>query len=167
MEEEARCHICSVGEKITDEHGQTIETKLGMCTGCHRYYCHSHTSEFDSSLCSDCVSFANTVIARSPIKSPDGVTHQGSQLLLTGESWMRSRDVIAQMTDLELEAKLVTLKKAVHEAEMILDYRRIIYNQVENEKSARLSKKLGRLRLISAVDLAHKATQARLNPPQP
>jgi len=62
------------------------------------------------------------------------------------------------MTDIELAAKLISLKKAVHEAEMILDYRRIIYNQVENEKGARLSKKLGRLRLISAVDAAHKAT---------
>jgi len=61
------------------------------------------------------------------------------------------------MTDTELEGKLVALKEAVHEAEMVLDYRRIIHGQVENEKSGRFSKKLQRLRLISAVDGVHKA----------
>jgi len=69
---------------------------------------------------------------------------------------MRNRDIIAKMTDVELEAKLTALKQAVHEAEMILDFRRIAMTQVESEKGDRYSKKLGRRRLIGAMDSVHK-----------
>lgn len=159
MTDTPRCHICNKTESHTDEHGQTTKEILGSCASCHRLFCTEHTSNFDNSLCSVCVNINNTIIDSKPLTDDDGVSHKGRQLILTGESWMRSRDVICMMTDQELEAKLSTMKQAVHEAEMILDYRRIIHNQLENEKSGRLSKKLSRLRLISAVDHVHKNSQ--------
>jgi hypothetical protein len=141
-----RCHVCS------------SNIVVGLCASCHLHFCEKHVSEFDGSLCSTCVSIANTIIQSKPLIDEDGVTHQGRQLVLTGETWMRNRDIISMMTDAELEAKLESMTKAVHEAEMVLDYRRIQRNQLENEKSSRLSRKLGRLRLISAVDHVHKAS---------
>lgn len=156
MEDTPRCHVCDLPERVVDELGKVTYTVLGVCASCHKYYCPAHESEFDKSLCSVCVSISNTIINSKPLVDEDGVSHKGRQLILTGESWMRSRDVISMMTDQELEAKLSTMKQAVHEAEMVLDYRRIIHNQLENEKSGRLSKKLSRLRLISSVDHLHK-----------
>jgi len=70
---------------------------------------------------------------------------------------MRNRDIIAKMTDVELEAKLTALKQAVHEAEMILDFRKIAKTQVESEIGDRYSRKLGRRRLIGAMDSVHKS----------
>lgn len=127
-----------------------------LCVSCQLPFCEAHESEFDRSYCSDCVSISNTIVTSKPLVDDEEVTHKGRQLVLTGEAWMRSRDVIAKMTDQELAAKLEALKEAVHEAEMVLDFRRIVYSQVENEQSSRLSRKLSRLRLISAVGEAHK-----------
>lgn len=130
---------------------------FALCRSCHKAFCDLHTSSLDSSFCSPCVDFSNTKIEVKPLVDDEGVTHKGRQLILTGETWMRNRDIIAQMTDIELEAKLIALKQAVHEAEMILDFRRIALSQVENEKGDRYSKKLGRRRLIGAMDSVHKS----------
>jgi hypothetical protein len=140
------CHVC-----------QEPLDPAKKCRSCTKYFCSKHASDFDIQFCSVCVNFSNTILAAKPLVDPDGVTHKGRQFTLTGESWMRSRDLISKMTDVELESKLVALKEAVHEAELVLDYRRIIHGQAENEKSTRFSKKLQRLRLISAVDGVHKA----------
>lgn len=156
MFETPRCHVCGATEWLVDEQGNKSKQVLGSCASCHLLFCVIHTSEFDDSLCSACVSFESVGITKRALVDEDNVTHKGSQLILTGEAWMRSRDVIGQMTDVELTAKLEVLKKAVHEAEMVLEYRRIIRNQVQGEISDRLSKKLSRLRRISAVDAAHK-----------
>jgi hypothetical protein len=127
-----------------------------LCRSCHKPFCELHVSSLDSSFCSPCVDFNNTKIEVKPLVDDEGVQHKGRQLILTGETWMRNRDIISQMTDIELEAKLVALKQAVHEAEMVLDFRRIALSQVENEKGDRYSKKLGRRRLIGAMDSMHK-----------
>src|SRR5258707_7558837 len=131
------CHVCgtpAVGE---------------LCKSCHSPFCKDHVSEFDYELCTVCVSKENTKIERLPLKSEStGVVHHGVKIVLTGEAWMRSRDVIAGMTDVELELKLNSLKIAVHEAELLLDYRRIMMHQAQNEKDTRSSRKSARLRLI-------------------
>lgn len=158
------CHVCGRTEKSADLEGNVSTSILGSCSSCHKLYCEAHTSEFDNKLCSNCVSFSNTIVSSRALVDNDGVTHRGRQIVLTGESWMRSRDVISQMTDQELEAKLTALKQAVHEAEMVLEYRRIIYSQVQNEKDSRLSRKLARLRLISATDEVHKAATTTKTP---
>lgn len=127
-----------------------------LCRSCHRAFCELHVSSLDSSFCSACVDFVNTKIEVKPLVDTEGVSHKGRQLILTGETWMRNRDIISQMTDIELCAKVTSLKQAVKEAEMILDYRRISLSQVENEESDRYSRKLGRRRLIGAMDNVHK-----------
>lgn len=153
MEDEGpRCHVCQRAEEPNERHG--------LCASCHKVFCTQHQSDFDRTLCSVCVSISNTILTVKPLIDEDGVAHKGRHMILTGEAWMRSRDVICNMTDNELEGKLLALKESVHEAEMVLDYRRIIYSQVENEKSARLSRKLSRLRLIAGVGAAHKVARA-------
>jgi hypothetical protein len=151
-DDQPRCHICNRLEEFGELHGS--------CASCHKAFCTEHQSDFDRSICKECISIANTIITAKPLIDDEGVSHKGRHLILSGEAWMRSRDVIANMTDHELEAKLQSLKEAVHEAEMVLDYRRIIYSQTENEKSSRLSRKLSRLRLISGVGAAHKIANA-------
>ena len=128
-----------------------------ICRSCNKPFCEIHVSTLDSTYCTTCVDFSNTRIENKPLVDDEGVTHKGRQLILTGETWMRNRDIISKMTDVELEAKLTALKTAVHEAEMILDFRRIAMTQVESEKGDRYSKKLGRRRLIGAMDSVHKS----------
>jgi hypothetical protein len=128
------------------------------CKSCGNLFCSVHASQLDKSFCSSCIDFQNTRIENKPLTDQDGVTHKGRHLLLTGEVWMRNRDVISKMTDIELQAKLTALSQAVKEAEMILDFRRISKNQVENEIGDRYSKKVGRRRLIGAVDSVHKSS---------
>jgi hypothetical protein len=141
----SQCHVCG------------LEHPHGVCSACKKAFCYSHRSSLDDSYCSACVDFQNTRIENKPLVDDEGVTHKGRQLLLTGETWMRNRDIISKMTDIELEAKLTALTQAVREAEMILDFRRISKQQVENEKGDRYSKKLGRRRLIGAMDNVHKS----------
>jgi hypothetical protein len=138
------CHLCQV-------------ECLSLCQACHKPFCDKHVSSLDNSFCIACVDFQNTRIESKPLVDDEGVTHKGRHLILTGETWMRNRDVIAKMTDVELEAKLTSLKTAVHEAEMILDFRRIALSQVESEKGDRYSRKLSRRRLIGAMDSVHKS----------
>ena len=140
------CHICNKEEGTL------------TCVSCHKLFCEKCVSSLDRSYCTLCVDFQNTKITSYPLVDEDGVTHQGRKLILTGESWMRSRDVISRMTDVELEAKLVALKQSVREAEMVLDFRKITLSQVESEKGNRYSKKLGRRRLIGAMDSVHKSS---------
>lgn len=138
------CHICGEGDSIKN------------CLSCKKNFCFIHRSSLDNSYCSACIDFQNTRIENKPLVDDEGVQHKGRHLILTGETWMRNRDIISKMTDVELEAKLTALKQAVHEAELVLDFRKIALNQVENEKGERYSRKLGRRRLISAMDGVHK-----------
>jgi hypothetical protein len=142
----AACHVCG------------LEHPHGICTACKRPFCYSHKSSLDDAFCAQCVDFSNTRIENKPLVDDEGVTHKGRQLILTGETWMRNRDIIAKMTDVELEAKLIAITQAVREAEMILDFRRIAKTQLESEKGDRYSKKLGRRRLIGAMDSVHKSS---------
>ena len=129
---------------------------VSVCRSCNKSFCEIHASSLDSSYCAPCVDFSNTRIESKPLIDIEGTQHKGRQLILTGETWMRNRDIIAKMTDVELEAKLTALKQAVHEAEMILDFRKIAKTQVESEIGDRYSRKLGRRRLIGAMDSVHK-----------
>lgn len=133
----------------------------GMCRTCSRYYCESHTSPMDVSLCMECVNFVNTSTTSVPLVDEDGVTKQNARkILLTGESWMRSRELISNMTDIELEAKIRSYQDAVHEAELVLDYRRIMLGQAQHEGAERYNKKIRarseRVKLLGAVDKVHK-----------
>ncbi len=142
---ESHCYAC-------DE-----QINISICKACTNLFCSIHASQLDHTFCMACIDFSNTRIESKPLIDLEGVAHKGRQLILTGETWMRNRDIIAKMTDVEVEAKLTAITQAVHEAEMILDFRRIAKTQLESEKGDRYSRKLGRRRLIGAMDSVHKS----------
>ena len=142
---ESHCYACEEQINIT------------VCKACGNLFCEAHASQLDRSFCTVCIDFSNTRIESKPVVDIEGVSHKVRQLILTGETWMRNRDIIAKMTDVELEAKLTAITQAVREAEMILDFRRIAKTQLESEKGDRYSRKLGRRRLIGAMDSVHKS----------
>lgn len=142
-------------------------TSEGLCRNCQRPYCPEHTSPMDSSLCVECVNFANTSVSSEPLISEDGVVKQNARkIVLSGESWIRQRKLIANMTDIELESYISAHQEAVHEAEVILDYRRIGLSQGQHEKAERYNKEIrkrsDRRKLLGAVDTAHKISGASL-----
>jgi hypothetical protein len=146
---EMRCFYCQ-------------ETTHKLCEICSRAYCVQHESAIDPSTCVECVQIANTSTTSEPLVDAKGVTHAGQKIRLVGEAWIRSKDVIARMTDQELRAKLLALQEAVREAQIVLDYRRITHSWVENELEERSSKKMSRLRLIKNVSHTHALTNETL-----
>jgi hypothetical protein len=126
------------------------EEALDRCSFCMRPFCVNHRSDFDLSLCKECVGFENTHINGGSILEDqfgDKLKEKARKIVLTGEAWIKNRELISRLSDMELEAKLLALKEAVHEAELILDFRRITISQVENEKTTRYSKRFAKLRL--------------------
>ena len=131
-----------------------------LCRMCQRPYCTVHMSPMDVSLCVECVSHANTSISSEPLVTEDGVVKQNARkIILSGEAWMRSRKLIANMTDIELESYISAHQEAVHEAELVLDYRRIMLGHAKHEGAERYNKKLRtrseRVKLIGAVAKVH------------
>lgn len=143
------------------ENGETLcffcinKAQSALCKTCQRPYCSHHKSEMDDSLCVECVNTKNTLVKSEELVDEEGVHKQGRHIVLSGEAWMRSRELISNMTDVELEAKIKAYQEAVWEAEKVLDYRRIMLGQAQHEGAERYSKKLSRLRLIKAVDKTH------------
>jgi hypothetical protein len=126
-----------------------------LCKSCQRPFCPKHRSEMDKSLCIECLNTSNLIVESKELIDPEGVHKNGRTIVLSGEAWMRSRELISNMTDVELEAKIKAYQEAVWEAEKVLDYRRIMLGQAQHEGAERYSKKLSRLRLIKAVDKTH------------
>ena len=131
-----------------------------LCRMCQRPYCATHTSPMDKTLCVECVNHSNTSVTSGPLITEDGVTKQNARkITLSGEAWMRSRKLIANMTDIELESYISAHQEAVHEAELVLDYRRIMLGHAKHESAERYNKKLRtrseRVKLIGAVAKVH------------
>jgi len=138
----------------------TVLTSEGLCSMCQRPYCPEHTSPMDKNLCVECVNTSNTGITSEPLVTEDGVTKQNARkIILNGEAWMRSRKLIANMTDIELESYISAHQEAVYEAEKVLDYRRIMLGHAKHEGAERYNKKLRtrseRVKLIGAVAKVH------------
>lgn len=127
-----------------------------ICRHCGKTHCLEHSSPLDPQLCSECINYANTSVTSEPLTDSEGVTHKGRHIILSGEAWVRSRELIEKLTDAELEAKISAMQQAVREAEVLLDYRRINLSQLDGEKVTRGSRKAARLRLISKLGESHK-----------
>lgn len=139
----------------------TILTSEGLCRNCQRPYCPEHTSPMDKSICSECVSLANTSILTEKLIDEDGVVKKNARrIVLSGEGYLRNRKLIANMTDIELDSYISAHQEAVHEAEMILDYRKIMLGHAQHEGAERYNKKTRarseRAKLLGAVDKVHK-----------
>ena len=139
----------------------TNVTNLELCKICQRPFCTDHKSPMDNSLCIECVNSSNTSVKSEPLVTEDGVVKQNARkIVLDGEAWMRSRKLIANMTDIELESYISAHQEAVHEAELVLDYRRIMLGHAKHESAERGNKKLRarseRVKLIGAVAETHR-----------
>lgn len=134
------CFICFSNQNIL------------TCHKCNRPYCPEHTSPIDTSTCSVCVRLVDTSIRVDELIDEEGKKHAGRKIVLTGEFWMRQRIEIANLTDIELEARLKAFQESVHEAELVLDVRRVLLNQHQHEKAERYGRSRSRLRLIKKID---------------
>ena len=135
-----------------------------QCKNCQRYFCSEHCSPVDPSICTECVNFSNTSIKSEPLVDSEGVTKQNARkITLSGESWMRQKKLICNMTDIELESYISAHQEAVHEMEIRADYFRIGLTEATHEKAERYNKKIRarseRAKLIGAVAKAHTSGQ--------
>ena len=137
-----------------------------QCLHCQRYYCFEHASPIDgATLCTECVSFANTSVKSEPLIDSEGVVKQNARkLILSGEAWMRQKKLICNMTDIELDSFISAHQEAVHEMEIRTDYFRIGLTEATHEKAERYNKKVRarseRGKLLGAVDQIHKVSKS-------
>lgn len=99
---------------------------VGVCQSCGKEFCINHRSRFNIRLCDPCANTANLQLQEQPIIDEDGTGHRGRQFKLIGEGWPHSLSVIAKMTDDELMEYINELTRRLADAQLTLDYTRIL-----------------------------------------
>jgi hypothetical protein len=117
---------------------QCDEPCIDFCRHCGQEFCVNHRSRYNPKMCSGCVSDSSLQVAREPITDEDGTQHQGTRMRLIGEGWPNSLHLIKDMTDLELEDQISDLATGLKEAQLTLDYKKILYSAATFEKDRRV-----------------------------
>ena len=128
------------------------------CPTCLWSFCVLCASSLDPQYCHLCCSDVNTELIEEPLVDTEGVQHAGRALHPTpvaGATYYSPRldidgvtlcKTISQMDMSELEAYIVQYKHLVHQAETILDRRRVVLGTSQLELSERKQSEQRRLR---------------------
>lgn len=137
---------------------------ISFCHHCGQDFCANHRSKYNNHLCVDCISDESIKTDYTTIKDDDGTTHMGNNIKLIGEGWPRSLEMIHKLTDEQLEAKIAELKKRVKEAQLTLDYSRILLSAAEFERAySKHSKRVKLMRAQMIESKTEKQGTIRLN----
>lgn len=105
---------------------------LNKCSRCKLLFCLDHASEIDPMMfCVNCATPQDIQIEQKPLIDKDGVTHQGRVLTPTGPLYVITSKLINEMDDEELKRFIIYNQQAIHEAENLVDYRKIRQGQAE------------------------------------
>ena len=105
---------------------------LSQCKRCKLLYCLDHASEIDPMMfCVNCATPQDITIEQKPLIDKEGVTHQGRSLTPTGPLYVITSKLINEMSDEELKNFIIYNQQAIHEAENLVDYRKIRQGQAE------------------------------------
>lgn len=108
---------------IAGEHDENCVIKI--CPVCKRPFCEDHASQVDAEFCHICLTPTDASVERTPLVDDEGVTHVGTVIQPTGPAYKTLLQRIAEMDEYQLRDHITTWKMKVHEAEQVLDYRRI------------------------------------------
>ena len=119
------------------------------CPTCHGPVCALCASPLDPNYCRLCLDEPGAELTASPLKSrdDDGVVHQG-RLLTPGPTFGTMCKRIADMSDYELDAHVGHYKDLIHQAEISLDFRRVVLGAGQLEQAQRGDAKRRALRGI-------------------
>lgn len=117
----SRCRYCT-------------EASVDFCKHCGQEFCVNHRSRYNSLVCMSCVSDTNLTVESQPLAEEDGTTHKGRRLKLIGEGWPNSVQMLKNLTDEELDAHIGELTLQLKEAQISLDYSKILLAAAEFQK---------------------------------
>lgn len=125
--------------------------EVKTCPTCLWPFCEMCASSLDPKYCHNCLPADKPLFEEQPLVDEDGVQHEGRVIKPSPELRLRlttTSKVISEMTDPELEAFVKHYKELVHQAEVALDYRRVVLGSAELEQSQRATAEKRRLRAI-------------------
>ncbi len=108
------------------------------CPTCHGPICDICASPLDPKYCRNCLDEPGAELHESPLKASDddGVVHHG-RLLTPGPTFGTMCKRICAMTDYELGAHIGYYKDLVKQAELALDFRRVVLGAGRLEQAQR------------------------------
>lgn len=125
------------------------ENVAGKCKKCGSDFCITHASEVDPvNYCILCLIPDEVGLTESPLIDKDGVQHKGRTLTNLGEAYKSTNKLISEMTDVEISGFITMYKVLLHDAERVVDYRRITLASAEHEKYER---QVGSLRMVGGT----------------
>lgn len=134
-------------------HTRAVEDGLEVrtCPICLWPFCEMCASQLDPKYCHNCLPADKPLFDEKPLVDEDGVQHEGRVITPSPELKLRlttTSKAIAEMSGPELENFVKHYKELVHQAEVALDYRRVVLGSAELEVSQRAAAEKRRLRAI-------------------
>lgn len=122
---------------------------IRKCISCGHPYCEDCESPLDPNSCKHCLPPDSSMFSEAPLVDDEGVTHAGRVITPSPELKLRlttTAKAISDMDSAELEKFIQQYKTLVKQAELALDYRRVVLGGAELEKSQRAQAERRRLR---------------------
>lgn len=123
------------------------------CKRCHILFCETECgSILDPDFCRLCMNEKDAELKELPLIDEDGVQHEGRHLQPDPNNhYYQPRfgtlaKTLCEMTDPELDAHVARYKDLVHQAEIALDFRRIMVGSATIEQAQRADRKRRQLR---------------------
>jgi len=113
------------------------EASIDFCRHCGQEFCASHRSRYNSKLCTNCITDSNTSIEVGPYIDDEGKERRVRQFKLIGEGWPHSVQLLSSLTDIELEDHISEMARRLKQAQLDLDYTKILHSAASFEQEHR------------------------------
>jgi hypothetical protein len=119
--------------------------------------CPDGVSPVDPKLCKECLRPQDAELTKSPLVDDDGVTHEGA-VMVPGPYFNKTYAArIVEMADDVLANHIDSIKTKVHEAEAMLDRRRVELSMAQVEQEDRANEQRRKLRSVKVKGLQNVA----------
>lgn len=124
-----------------------LDLPTTKCRTCAFHYCEACASELDPTYCKTCLNEPSAQLISTPLVDEDGVQHDGRVITpAPTATFYQPRfgtlaKTISEMSDLELEDFVKHYKELIHQAETVLDYRRVVIGTAQMETTQRAAQK--------------------------
>lgn len=133
-------------------HENTMPFERKRCKTCGALICPLCWSILDPNFCRACLNESDAELKSQPLTDTEGVTHEGRVIQPAPNSKFFAprfgtlAKSISEMSDLDLEAYIRSYKELVRQAEVALDFRRVVLGSSQLEQAQRSDKQRRLLR---------------------
>lgn len=123
-----------------------------ICEDCQGYFCDDHGSVVEPNFCQMCLGLESVDYTSAPLLDEEGVpVPTGRRITLYGTRYKTLAQKLADMNEQQLAVHIDYHKTLVHEAEKVLEYRRIALSSAELELEERKAQNKRKRRALERV----------------